>query len=647
MYGEQSRDVKPEDIARIQRISRRFLHVSRDDNLWKRLCFKNSRAEVNRTRQHLLTHRLQPSLVALVNAVSTLSQDAPNNVNDSTAPNAEMQAHKAAARERQRALANWDPSYPSEKVNFYREYIHRHALISMNWFERMGSVEREGENQRYVTVTGLGVLYDNNGDIADKIFAPIEDGSVGVWDVRPDTGDSEDRRQGKLLYQSATRLLTQRSNGEVPELAESKAMMTETGAVECVSLDRAQGKGFFAVQNTLNQVDLNTLQLISRDTFPFPITALSESSHPTPLTIGTNMTLHLHDPRSPSSTSNPSLDVLCEIINSGSARQPNDFHRLLTGDLGQAYATLSQPGPLSILHLSPTPWTGNGEIWVGGRFTNILNYDRRYFPRVRGTIHSGARISAMTSLPHPYVPREMDLLRDAALSISEVRDVKNIPGSTLIAAGEYKGKGSLELYGLSDDPRYGILSTDATAGRNRNLYLQNRQTASGSKLLSVAPHGTLIVYSDGDGNIRWVERDGFTPTRSFNINVDAAETSFVLTNRGLFSGPREGSGAGDIVQKIVPTLANSTGGYTGSGDAWLENDDLVVWTGDGRLGLVGFNTRPRFLPEDFEERMEEDREKEDRAREEREFGAKMRRALERQADEVRFVRGLGMRMGMS
>lgn len=62
---------------------------------------------------------------------------------------------------------------------------------------------------------------------------------------------------------------------------------------------------------------------------------------------------------------------------------------------------------------------------------------------------------------------------------------------------------------------------------------------------------------------------------------------------------------------------------------------MLLWSGD-RIGVVGFRGRGRFEAEGGEEGDGE-------GMEEREYAGMMRRALERQADEVRFVRGLGVR----
>ncbi|KAF1985672.1 hypothetical protein K402DRAFT_357174, partial [Aulographum hederae CBS 113979] len=652
--------LEPEDIVHLQCISHRFLSLTRDHKLWKRICFDNSRAEAARRRKELMDAQ-SPSLAALAQAVSALPGGSPLAVHDASQPNAEMQKHRIASRERVRAMANWDPSYPDEQINFYQEYIHRHAPISLSWFQSV-SAETSGEEKELREATGVGLYFDNGEDTANRLVAPMDDGSICVWDASTRERGEEDNGLGRLVARSPWGLLTSQSNDNTGmSIEQSKAMMTDTGAVECVSIDSRQQKGYFAVQNVLSEVDLNTLQVTSRERYPFPITSLSEARHPTPVTVGTNLTIHLHDSRVQHNTPpSPPSSVRCELI--GGTPPKNDFHRLFTGDPVHAssHATLSEQGPLSILHLPDREWDGNGDIWVGGRFTSLLNYDRRFFPRLRGTVHSGARISCLSSVPHAFIPRELNLMRDASLSLQDVRAAKEIPGTTLLAAGEYKGKGSLELYGLSPWPSYTTLSTDPCSARYRSRSLQNRQTASGSKLLSVAAHGPKIVYSDGDGNLKWVERDGFTPIRQFNIETHSA--SPVTENPSLLS-TIPASWTGDIVQKILPTTPISASTTSSSRSPSpspsqspflsspdddptslpLHQSNLIIWTGDGRLGLVGFGRQKQtsFSAEEFEARAESGEERA-RRENERRYGEGMRRALEAQARDVRFVRGLGM-----
>ncbi|KAH7138409.1 hypothetical protein B0J11DRAFT_14668 [Dendryphion nanum] len=604
----------PSELVILQYVSSQFLRLSRDNSLWKQLCFEHSVAE-RRRRRLKITQNMDPRLAELVRAADNIAGTFSTTVPDSSIPSSEMQVQRNEAKKQSTLLANWDPTYAQEKVNWYQDFIQRHGPYSISWFQTARHGHQDDNLHR--EATGCGILFDDTG-MADKLIAPLEDGSVSIWDARGDQG-----RRGRILARSTIGMLPDKG----PDLdldsriTQSSVAMTETGAVECVSIDSRQKKGFFAVQNVLNEVDLHTFQVISRSPYPFAITALSEARHPTPLTVGTNWTIHLHDTRKPPPTM-PSTH--CELI--GGSYSPNSFSRIQTGDFG-GHVSLSQPGALSILHLPTTrEWDGNGDIWVGGRFTSFLNFDRRYFPRLRGTVHSGARLSCITALPHPFIP---PALRSGPpfSSPSHLRDAKDTPGHTIIAAGEYKGKGSLELYSLSSDPSRGINSADSRTTRNHNACYQNRQTASSSKLLSVAPHGTRLVFSDGDGNLKWVERDASTPVRQFNINGAEARAS---TMSGMESG------WGDIVQKIIPTVSRS---YSSSiQDVPLGEDNLVVWTGDGRLGMVGFGHEV-FNSDGLDGVVEEVKEEEERRKE---YGAEMRKALEMQARELRWLRGYGL-----
>lgn len=213
--------------------------------------------------------------------------------------------------------------------------------------------------------------------------------------------------------------------------------------------------------------------------------------------------------------------------------------------------------------------------------------------------------------------------------MSALQAARSRPGMTLLAAAEYKGKGSLELHDPTSQDSY-----------------KNRQTASASKLLSAVPHGGRIVFSDGDGNLRWMERDGSTLVRKYNINSgqDEPSTGEIMSN-GIFStSGSEMPGQGDIVQKMLPLRAAA--GSDPSDRSDLPSESLLLWSGDGRLGCLNFGGQNPLTPDDdWHDALEaqglsaEEKAKEDAARQ---YEMTMRRALERNADEVRFVRGLGM-----
>lgn len=382
------------------------------------------------------------------------------------------------------------------------------------------------------------------------------------------------------------------------------------------------------------------MSTISHEKFPFSITALSAAKYPVPLTVGTNLCLYLHDPRArrnagKAGSESERLDRYNAAFDSLRSSGLGDFRTLLNPDPNPIYAHLHHPGPLSILHLpsSGDEWDGNGEIYVAGRFPSILNYDRRYFPKLRGTIHSGARLCSMASLPYPFASMEKDLARRGELSVEQVWEAKTRPGKTLIACGEYNSKGSLEMYGLSPEPHLSTISSDSSAGSLQNSVMKNRQTSSSSKLLSVANHGTRIVVSDGGGNLKWLERDGFTEARRWNIAHGSVEAP-----RGIFGTLGDSymdSGSGDIVIK----MANTHNGRHGM----LVNEDLVLWTGE-KIGLLSFSSKPGFTADSFEETGNKTPEQIRTEREERTYAETMGRALEANANEVRWMRGLGLGM---
>jgi hypothetical protein len=228
-------------------------------------------------------------------------------------------------------------------------------------------------------------------------------------------------------------------------------------------------------------------------------------------------------------------------------------------------------------------------------------------------------------------------MRTNTMSAAAIAEAKSIPGTTLLAAGEYKGKGSLELYGLSPDPTRTSLSSDYAGARTRNNSFLNRQTASSSKLLSVSPHGGKIVFTDGDGNVKWVERDGFSPIRAWNLNGTEQSTAGGTWASNSFSGLSEPhEQPEDIVQLLLPTRPKAT---TVRSEAFGE-DNLVIWTAEGKLGLLGFG-KPKWDTSDIDE-VASRHEDLVRRREERDYDVEMGQALRAHANELNFLRNLGM-----
>lgn len=387
----------------------------------------------------------------------------------------------------------------------------------------------------------------------------------------------------------------------------------------------------------LVEIDLHTLQAISREKFPLSISALSEVKGSTPMTVGTSQSLHLYDPRAARTHSQGSIDHV-ESTGSSSSSRAQTFRDVLNPEPILDYAPHFHSGPLSILHMptSSDNWDGNGEIYVAGRFPSILNYDRRSFPKLRGALHSGASLCSMTHVPFSFNAQDRDRMRNGLLSIDQVYHSKQQPGNTLIACGEYNTKGSLELYGLSPLPHLTTLSTDSLSTHSPISVLKNRQTTASSKLLSVVTHGTRLVFADGGGDIKWVERDGVTEVRRCQVGQGSLEGP-----RGIFGTLGDSymdSGSGDIVRKLLHATPASS-----KANSAVNDDDLILWTGE-KIGLLSFSSEPSFTADSFDAELKSPEEAR-KERQEKVYSETMRRALERQANEVRYVRGLGLGLG--
>ena len=599
------------DIVTSQSLSQRFLKLARDNSLWRYKCFEDSPSAASR--------RLT-SLAALSTALGSLSISDP----PQSSPAPKGSRNRQYASKRAQAATEWDPSHPTENIDWYSEYIARNATLSTRWLQQQSG---DGNDIQGIDVRGIALLGDSG-----KATGPLDDGSLCIWDISPSRSG---RRTFREIARSAPRTLFQDpvkpggpSNGS--------STLAFTGAVECINADFTRNKAYVAVQDILNEVDLNTLQMVSQHKYAWPITALSpDSTVNDPLTIGTSWSLHLYDPRcqmrdrsrSPEDLLRPvpadpeeSIAFLPNYAKSHlkNAMPPTSPGQLWPGPRQPRRSNLSdyahiEPGPLSILHQGPH------EILIAGRFPSILSYDRRYFPRLQYAIHSGARLSTITSLPVPP--------RGAGTNSSAT--------ATLIAAGEYGGRGSLELYSLPhvkqdqrrDSGDYGLSPVSGQLGtmdrehaldnafseHDYRFSYKNRQAASTSKLLAVATQGTRIVFSDAEGGLKWVERNGVGLVRRWNVNA------FDMDQAG---GRLVGE---QVVRKIVPLSAGeSEQGTRGDGD-------LLIWTGE-TVGIV--STKPQKPTTDTPSESGADTPEEQGA----EYSRQMRRALERQADEARWMR---------
>ncbi|KAK8101304.1 Myosin-1 [Apiospora kogelbergensis] len=554
--------LETKDIIHLQCCSRKLLKLSRDNVFWRTRCFLTSSflEGINLRRGPSFPDSFDEG--ALIDDVRGRDPI-------------------------QKITANWDPSFPGENTNWYDEYIHRNSPIAVSWLER----PRLRDSGLRDTIEAKGIAVYQHGH--EEVFA-----------VSPSTTAPK----GSILQKSQPGLL--RTGTKSPFLSP-----------DCVSIDNSRGRAFFAVQGHVVEVDLETLQVVRDQAYEWTITTMSGAQPGVPLTIGTLHGIHLHDFRYGRYVERTRQ----ERIDDFDRYSPRRLSLLLSSDPLPPYAPLPHSNPLSILHLEQpgNKQAVSDDIFVAGRFSNILNYDRRMFPSIKDSLHSGARLCSLTSLPYPFSSVDSELRRRGELSIEQVERIKGATGGrTLVACGEYNTKGSLEIYGLGPP-----VPGKESYGVNRNSVMKNRQTASKSKLLSVINHGTCLLVSDGQGYLKWVERDGFTEVRSHYIGP--AER--VVGHSSLFN---EMPGSGEIARKLLSTQSRQ------AGDDKSNDDDILFWTGE-KLGLANFSSKQGFTADDFEEGNTRTPEEMAVERERQQYEERMRQAMERDADGVRLFKVLG------
>ncbi|KAK7397917.1 hypothetical protein QQX98_012720 [Neonectria punicea] len=602
--------LEPHYLPRLQLVSRKLRDVCLDHELWKRHCFERSswyhflqnRRRFYATSAEARSSPFKPKALKRPNPDEVV-YDLPSPIQDE--PHRRNREHMEFLQD----LANWDPAFPDEHVSWYDEYIQRHGPTCINWLQTPQL--KVGGLRHSIEARGMALFGPNNGDDGLGTLlavSPLDDGSVCLWDVNGSRG-----QRGGIVATSRPDILFTDKRGS-DNARRSKRI--DTGVTECVSVNNNGHRAFFAVQSHLIEVDLNRLEVVSRESFEWSITTLSQIHDGMPLTVGTSLGIHLHDFRA---RANVNHDVIERVDDLG-WEEDSPFKAIFDPKPLPPYASLSQPTPISILHL---PRAGDedmvsDDIYVAGRFSNILHYDRRKFPKIIGSIYSGSRLSSLAALPYPFSTLDYEVRRRGELTAERVMECKTIgDGRTLIAGGEYKTKGSLELYGLT--------SADHSNGSavQQNSTMKNRYKAASSIILSVANHGTKIAFSDGAGLIKWFERDGHTECRRIRIGH-----SDVQTHPSLFASM---PGSDDLARKILSTKSRQ-------GRERPNEDNVLFWTGE-KLGMVSFTGDPLFTEEDFEDA---DSKKATDEEERRRYSERMRDALDRQANEARFVRGLGV-----
>ncbi|KAI9806418.1 MAG: hypothetical protein M1833_003605 [Piccolia ochrophora] len=628
--------LEPTDIVRLQHVSVRLLQIARDNEVWRLLCFENSSAEAMRRRRRRMNvsgtqqssegvgmGSVASSAMRVLEQISRRHDRGDNTLDNKT----HGQTQQSLATFRSRALANWDLSSPEEKVDWYEEYKYRHGPITVSWLERpTPSAVLRSQTLETRGIALLNTPHEDSSTSGAIAVSPMEDGSVCLWNLQH-TGGNLDLHAtgGRIIGRSKPELLCNTTANARYDRHSSpfQPQSSTSDIVDCISVDSARKRSYIALRRDLTEIDLETLQAVSVKKFPSPITALSTAASPVPLTVGTTESLHLYDPRSNHSPRPTSTDAQVRCDRSSERYNPSSTA------LGYAgHVPMFESTPAAILHApsSPGGWGGSADIYVAGRFSSILHFDRRVWPKPQGAIHSGARLSALASLPFSLHALQSGPTHSSYDGLDpSAGQSGSLPGHTILACGEYRGKGSLELYSR---PRLaqGAMPSQMSTSPSQDTSFKNRHSISGSKLLSVASHGNRLVVSDGHGLVKWMERDGSMPVRQWSLNHECAEQ-----RGGLFA--TAASNGGEVVQKLLPIIQNKDKKHGGQ-------ENLVIWTGE-RIGLLSISNRPAFDTGDLAERAQSAEERLIEGHEQ-EYGHRMRRALEGLADEARFMQGLGL-----
>ncbi|KAJ5544612.1 hypothetical protein N7461_006916 [Penicillium sp. DV-2018c] len=649
----------PREKAQLQSISKKFFDLARDNNQWRLHCYEQSCAARRAARAAAAPapapapseeNLISDAAASLTELIQPSAQPANGNPNDTEG---------LSWSELTRAAVEWDSSAAGEHVDWYSEYIARQGPISLSWVEQPLLRKGEGKRRRPYEVKGMGLLKDWSSARQNKIVAPLEDGSVCIWDLNHSCSSSSQASKGSILGISQPGILMTDLSGR-RDNSISKASLEFINLGEGVSVDSLRQRAYLAVGNVLNEVDLETLKVISQQRYPWSIFALSqETDYSVPLTLATTLSLQIYDSRLSAVEEEEAISSRCEEMASSrtpklgifahsdppwfqlqsNGQRPTRIRSPEPSDKEANYAPLFQPGPLSILH-PPAPHVNT--ILLAGRFPSILCYDRRFFPRLQTTVHSGGRLCGLASVPAPRFP----IFSDNAY----------LETHSIVACGDYNGRGSLEFYNLRPASDQNINPSNMSSTLNPEY--KNRQSAASSKLLSVASHGNRIVFSDTEGNIKWTERDGRSEVRRWNINTSRPQIPFGRRRSSRQPSPHTDEGqhprglwpsfsqeTHEVARKVLPTGGNLTG------------DELLVWTGE-RIGRLRFSIPADYEVEVDEEDVDDDdlfmhaevdeatreamrhKRREDWENEQR-YEESMRRALEQQADEVRWMGSLG------
>jgi hypothetical protein len=234
--------LNPLDIVNLQVVCKRLLELGRDDTLWREQSFLESSflERIRRRREVIITEPVHGEDAQLRDLARALADG--NGLGESrlAKPRDESVDLKTLSNERIRIRANWDPVFPGEQVNWYDEYIRRHAPISTSWLQQPRN--RESPEREYLEVRGVALYSPPDDPESTLAVAPLDDGSLCLWDVSGTRG-----RKGAIWQRSKPGILSVDPHPQVGPSRRSK--MVSTGVTECISIDNLRKRAYIAVQS--------------------------------------------------------------------------------------------------------------------------------------------------------------------------------------------------------------------------------------------------------------------------------------------------------------------------------------------------------------------------------------------------------------
>ena len=221
---------------------KRLLELGRDDALWREQSFLESTfLERLRRRREVLIRPAHGEDAQIRELARALADSHGLGNSRQINPLKEPLDLKTLSNEKVRIRANWDPVFPGEKVNWYDEYIRRHAPISTSWVQQPRN--REGSDREHLEVRGVA-LYSPLGESGSTLaVAPLDDGSLCLWDINGTRG-----RKGAIWQRSKPGVLSIDPHPQTGPSRRSK--MVSTGVTECIAVDNIRNKAYVAVQSS-------------------------------------------------------------------------------------------------------------------------------------------------------------------------------------------------------------------------------------------------------------------------------------------------------------------------------------------------------------------------------------------------------------